>query len=87
MDFENIYNMFQNLQDLSLSISNILNISVLDALRLTVGQIPAIGKAIIYLIEDIPGIQTTTIIQFLIGSAITTLISLNIYKFIKGAVL
>lgn len=87
MDFENIYNMFQNLQDLALSISNVLKISVLDALKITIGQIPGLGNFIIYLIEGIPGIQTTTIIQFLIGSAITTIISLNIYKFIKGAVL
>lgn len=87
MDFENIYNMFQNLQDLALSISNVLNISVLDALKQTIGKIPGLGNFIIYLIEGIPGIQTTTIIQFLIGSAITTLLTMNIYKFIKGVIL
>jgi len=49
--------MFQNLQDLALSISNVLNISVLDALKQTIGKIPGLGNFIIYLIEGIPGIH------------------------------
>ncbi len=87
MDLENIFNMFQNLQDFTLKISEILNINISTVLELTIGKIPAIGDLIVWIVDKIPGLKNATLIQFLIGSSITTILSLNIYKFFRDTAL